>query len=339
MKKVAALLVLGVFLVGSAAAEKVEHPKHNLYPTPHHMVQYTRDYFEGFENAFPPVGWTQTITNAAYTWAQVSSPYEGMYGASVGWQAGTPQDEWLKFSYAIASGEDHLNFATMGSPYWAVNGDFQVFVNGTMVWSFYTDWTGGTFEWGIVDIDLSAYTGQTVEIGFRYVGDDGADHHLDAVAINSGFTPPEPPENDTCDGAIVLPCGPVNVNGSTELANHDYTLNYGTSCTGYSCSGNDVVYMMLLPGGADVDLTYTCAFDNAFFISTDCSDPEGTCVVGADATVTGTEQITYTLPPGTYYVIVSAYSSGYGPFTLTGNIDCPQATKKSTWGKVKNRWR
>ncbi|MBN1827342.1 MAG: choice-of-anchor J domain-containing protein [Candidatus Eisenbacteria bacterium] len=341
MKKLAALLVIGVFLAGTAWAEKVEHPKHRLYPTPHHMVSYTRDYFEGFENTFPPVGWTTTITNASYTWGQDSYPYEGLYGAYIGWQAGTPQDEWLKFSYAIASGENHLVFATMGSPYWTMNADFQVWVNGVMAWSFYNDWTGGDFEWGVIDIDLSSYIGQTVEIGFRYVGDDGADHHLDAVAINGGYTPPPPPENDTCDGAIVLPCGPVNVSGSTELAADDYSPGeYGTSCTGYQALGNDVVYKMVLPSGADVDLTYSCSFDNSLYIVTDCADPINSCVVGADATVSGVEQIIATLAPGTYYVIVDAYGSGYGHYSLTGDITCAgTATQKSTWGKVKKKWR
>ena len=344
MRKLIVLLVVAAFAVTAAYAEKVEHPKTNLFPTSLNEQIGDRAYFEGFEGAFPPAGWTQGITNASYTWVQDGlTPFEGLYAAYIPWQVGVPQDETLSFSYTINStaDEDHLTFATEGSPYWSVNGNFTVEVNGTVVFDYSLDNQGGTFVWEQYDIDLSAYDGMTVDITFRYAGDDGADHYFDAVSIAEGIVIPDPPENDTCDGAILIPCGVIDVAGDTQYANADYPiLDYATSCTGYTVSGNDVVYKLELPAGGDIDITYTCTYDNSFFISTDCADAEGTCVVGADATVTGVEQIVATLAPGTYYVIVSAYSSGAGPFTLTGTLTCGgSATEDASWGAVKTLFR
>ncbi|MBN1827343.1 MAG: choice-of-anchor J domain-containing protein [Candidatus Eisenbacteria bacterium] len=348
MKRAVTIIVLGLFLVvaGGAAASNItvnkpDHPRYCDYQTPQHDVQL-RESCEGFEGAFPPAGWTLGTTNPSYTWFKDASSYEGSYAAKVGWQVGNPQDETLSFSHLInsAAGEDHLTFYTMGSPYWSSNANLTVEVNGAEMFDYSLENQGGTFVWEEYDIDLSAYNGQTVDITFRYAGDDGADHHLDYVCIGGGVTPPEVPENDLCDGAIPLPCGNVNVSGSTELANDDYSPGeYGNSCTGYSASGNDVVYSITLGAATVVDLYYTAANDGSFYIVTDCADPEGTCVIGADATFSGdTETISTTLDAGTYYLILDGYS-GSGTFTLTGLIDCTVNTEETSWGAVKKMYR
>ncbi|MBN1827344.1 MAG: hypothetical protein JW958_13880 [Candidatus Eisenbacteria bacterium] len=343
MRKLIVLLVVAAFAVTAAYAEKVDHPKFNPSPTPFNASVGARAYFEGFEGTFPPAGWGQGITNATYTWMQdATSSYEGTYAAWVGWQSGEPQDERLAFTYTIdsAADEDHLTFATMGSPYWSAYADFTVDVGGVVVFDYYLDNQGGDFVWEQYDIDLSAYDGQTIDITFKYAGDDGADHHFDAVSICGGIVIPDPPVNNTCAGAIVMPCGAVDLSGDTQYATNDYSPGeYGTSCTGYSAAGNDVTYVFTLTAATDVQFDYTSTADGSFYIVTDCADPVNTCVIGADATFTGeTETIVTTLDPGTYYLIADSYS-GSGTFTLTGLIDCTSGTEDASWGSVKTLFR
>ncbi len=339
MRKALLLLAVGLLVVGTAYADKPTPSKTCPYNLPGHYVA-ARGYFEGFEADFPPFGWTQTTTNPSNTWIpETGSPYEGFVDAYIPWQAGIPQNEWLKFNFPVSCPDECvLKFATMGSTYWTLYADFVVTVNGTPVWSFYNDFPGGDWTYMVISIDLSAYDGQTVEIGFGYTGDDGADQHLDAVGI---YAAPEVPENDLCCGAIEIPCGNVNIMGSTECANDDYSPgDYGNPCTGYTASGNDVAYVLTVPAGTVIDLTYSCSYDNSFYLVTDCSDPGATCVVGADDDpgTTDTEHITTTVGAGTYYLIVDSWS-GAGSFCLTGSIECPIATQESSWGDVKKKFR
>jgi hypothetical protein len=181
----AALLVAGVALADNPMSKTLPIAEDKPFDYPE------RDYFEGFEDGLmPPTGWNQTIncvTDSVTTWDLGSAgpypdPYEGSEGAYIHWQAGAcSQDEWLTFDYTLTD-ENTLTFATMGSTYWAMNADFLVTINGTVVWSFYNDFTGTDWTYEVIEIDLSGYTG-TIEVGFGYVGADGADHYLDAVNI------------------------------------------------------------------------------------------------------------------------------------------------------------
>ncbi len=300
-------------------------------------------YFEGFEGAFPPTGWTQVITNPSYTWvADMFLPYEGAVAAYTPWQAGVPQYEVLKFDYTIGPGEDHLNFASMGSPYWASNATLTVEIDGVEVWNFGTEATE-TFVYEIFEIDLTAYTGQTVEIAFIYSGDDGADHYLDAVGINAGYTPPPPPPNDQCDGAIGIPYGMFDIDGTTNLASNDYDPydydNY-TSCTGYSAAGADVVYCIELVQGDSFEVTMTTdGWDDSIYLITDCDDPVNSCVAGDDAYPDGSSFTYVAGATGEYYLIVDAYSGG-GSFNISGvNGGGPSGVESGTWGSVKTLYR
>jgi hypothetical protein len=162
----------------------------------------TRDYSEGFESStFPPTGWTQTIncvTDSLTTWGLdvnglIPDAYEGLQAAYIHWQyGGCPggQNEWIKFNYTLTN-ENTLSFATMGSTSWTGYADFVVTINGTQVWSFYNDFPGSSWVYEVIELDLSAYSG-TIEIGFGYVGDNGADHYLDAINLYYE-EPPQPP--------------------------------------------------------------------------------------------------------------------------------------------------
>jgi len=137
---------------------------------------------------------------------------------------------------------------------------------------------------------------------------------------------PPPPENDMCGGAILIEnCTSGQLAG--DLLN--YTNNYtpgSNSCTGYSANGRDAVYKLELDGGEVVHLDYVQTnFDASFYVVTDCANIDGSCVDGADNTVTGGHEIIdFTAAgPGTYYIILDAYGTNTGgPWALTYTIQC-----------------
>lgn len=319
----------------------------------------SRDVFEGFEGAWPPAGWTTASASghvAPEAWYQGDSvagtPYEGSYMATIEYDPDLlDQDATLSFYHMVAAGEDHLNFWISGSAYWSINYDCTVEINGASVYS----WAANVVDnwvYQLVDIDLTAYTGQNIEIAFRYTGNDGAAIYLDAIGLNAGQEPPPPPEaplNDTCEGASdngfeLLP-GMFSYEADNTYASNDYPLEYTGSCTGYSATGNDVVYYVCLNQGDMLDVTMTCSFDNSLYIIADCGDAQGSCVAGADATVGGVEEILGFVAPadGLYYVIATGYSSsGIGPMTISGTNyggGCVVATEETSFDSLKSMYR
>ncbi len=138
---------------------------------------------------------------------------------------------------------------------------------------------------------------------------------------------PQPPANDVCSGAIVLErCTAGSLSGDTAPYTNNYDPGSGGCTGGYPEVGNDAAYVFDLNAGDVVDMTYTQVnLDGAFYMVTDCSNVPGTCVVGADDTVTGQpETIHYVVPAtGTYYLILDSYTFGGGPWTLDYNFSCP----------------
>ncbi len=143
-----------------------------------------------------------------------------------------------------------------------------------------------------------------------------------------------PPVNDTCAGAILLPCGQgLVVNGTLSCATNDYDPGIGTpppSCTnGYSAVGPDVVYMVSMAVG-DVFTAaisaYVTSFDSSIYLVTDCSNVNDSCVAGSDTYPNPPgETITHTATTaGTYYFIVDKYgASAADGFTFTYSLTCP----------------
>jgi len=138
----------------------------------------------------------------------------------------------------------------------------------------------------------------------------------------------EPPENDLCAGALPIErCTSGSLSGDLFPAHNDYDPGVpGPSCTGYTAAGKDVTYVMTLQPGDIVDLTYvTYTADTSFYIVTDCANESGTCVAGADDTLTGEpEVISWTCTTaGTYYLILDCYGTDAGGlWGLDYNISC-----------------
>ncbi len=344
MRKAIAIFCLILLVAVSLAAAKTPPKVWELSATKSGPDIPLVGYYESFEGAFPPAGWTQVITVATNTWMRdvdglYPDPYEGAVAAYIAWQDVEQQYEVLKFEYKIGPGEDHLNFASMGSIYWAPYATLTVEIDGVEVWNFGTAATE-TFVYEMFDIDLSAYDGMTVEIAFIYSGMDGADHYLDAVGINEGYTPPPPPPNDLCAGAIGIPYGAFDISATLDYANNDYDPLSG-GCTGFSATGPDVVYCVDLIQGDLFEVTMTTGglFDDSIYLITDCDDPAGSCVAGDDQYPDGSGFVYTAAATGKYYLIVDAYSGG-GDFTISGfNGGGPSGVEQSTWGGVKALYR
>jgi len=135
------------------------------------------------------------------------------------------------------------------------------------------------------------------------------------------------PVNDTCAGAIVIPCGTFNLSGNTDTATNDYTFPQDTlSCTGYRADGRDVVYRLNITAGDSIWVDMSSAStDAAIYIITNCASPATSCVVGEDSTdVGGSETLRYKFTSGgTYYLIIDSFGSNVGgAWSATGQLLC-----------------
>lgn len=138
--------------------------------------------------------------------------------------------------------------------------------------------------------------------------------------------PTPPPANDKCEGAIALaPCSTGSLAGDNTFAINDYGLT-NLPCTGFTANGKDVVYSVALNAGDTFDVTYTAVADGSIYLITNCADPVGSCVAGADDTVSGqVETFSYVAAAsGTYFLIVDSFGTNTGTtWTLTYSITCP----------------
>jgi hypothetical protein len=94
--------------------------------------------------------------------------------------------------------------------------------------------------------------------------------------------PTSPPQNDLCEAALPIGCGPFDLTGSNQYAHDDYTLVEGGGCTGHAAGGNDVVYRLNITAGDSLWVDYNNSADGSIYIVADCGDEVGSCVAGAD---------------------------------------------------------
>lgn len=297
---------------------------------------------ESFEGAFPPAGWLHGVTDAAHTWVRDTQvPYQGVAAARVTWQTGTPQDETLSFTWPVGAGED-LFFATQGSTYWTVNADFTVEVNGTQVYSFHADNGGTSWLWEYVQVDLAAWEGTSPEFTFRYAGDDGADHYLDAVRIGT-YSPPPPPDPVSFCDAVYQGTGTHFTGNTCDGANTVSLLD----CADYTENGLEHYFEIQVPAGCyfTANVTYDTA-DGALWLLDSCQAPGGAfgCLGYADASLAGgLETVTYTNTTSAmqivYLVLDSWGTNACGNYTFDFISDCAVATENESFGAVKAMFR
>jgi hypothetical protein len=140
---------------------------------------------EGFEESFPPTGWSVQATNTTSSWEQFETvafetgdvaPTEGSYQAGVQWDY-SAQDEWLVTS-EISNVTD-LTFDYYGSLGSTYGDNYYVKVstdggnNWTPVWNA-SDFAEGNNNYETpISIDLSAYASETINVAWNFVDGDG----------------------------------------------------------------------------------------------------------------------------------------------------------------------
>jgi hypothetical protein len=152
---------------------------------------------------------------------------------------------------------------------------------------------------------------------------------------------PLPPPNDRCEGAYPIErCTAGTLDGTLSNYTNDYDPWGGPqpSCTGWTARGRDATYQLDLQMADICHFVYTQYVDDAsFYIVTDCDNVNQSCVIGADATVTGEpETIDWTCPaPGTYFLILDAYGTDAGgEWTLSYEITCPAPARVCCLGHL-----
>jgi hypothetical protein len=361
-------LALSLLLTGSASRAQTPPPLTALGAPPRASERLVGGDFlhEGFDETFPPAEWTRHSTRSIpYTWHSVSvAPYvyHGVKSAVVKWRSERTQDERL-ISPLVDLGSAtpdglYLSFWYYTDPFWFGGADTDFRVEGSLdgdlwdeLWSVRASSETG-WVWRNVVIDVSSYAGGEGDFRarFRYEALDAADVALDEVKLGY-LVPPGPPDNDDCAGALAdepsFTLGPQPgtflLTGNNTFANLDYPLESGTSCTGFSHSGRDLVWIVDVPGGHHFTATMSTigGWDDTLFLIGDCSDAQGSCVAG-DRRFPDGSSVTWA-NPGTevrrFYLVASAHSTGTGEFTIEASITQETARSPSSWGQVKARYR
>jgi hypothetical protein len=320
---------------------------------------------EGFEapGVFPPVGWSYAPAHPTHRWEQTSLALyvrSGGSAARVRAQSVSVQDEKLvatPLDLQAASGTDlRLSFWWRTDPFWfqGANTYFQVHLSlDGAAWTEAFTLTGFAetgWAWRNTVLDLSGWAGVPgmLHVRFRYKGIDAADLSLDDVRLGY-LAPPAPPENDDCAGAaahgyaIGPAAGPFQVAGNTLLATNDYPLPPGSSCTGYSHAGRDVVWRTEVPAGHALTATMSTVgdWDDTLFLVTDCGDPAGSCLDGdrgfpdgATIAVQNTGASTMTA-----WLVVSGWGDAAGEYVVDGAIQPVVSVHPTSWGRAKSAYR
>ncbi len=158
------------------------------------------------------------------------------------------------------------------------------------------------------------------------------------LAITEAAPPCETPANDTCAGALPLVMCETTIIDDMCGATNAYSPGAG-GCTGYSANGLDLVYSVELIADQQLTVTGVTSFDNSIYLVSDCADPVGSCVAGADATTNGTETLVFDAgnAPGTYYLILDGYSVNEAGWEVT--VDCVISTEATTFDSIKSMYR
>lgn len=163
---------------------------------------------EGFDEAFPPTGWTKQVTNTNNTWIQ-SNPQNNnfnlidptsLYSALCPWVAEN-QNEWLiSPAFSLGSGSAHIEFYAGYSTQWLSGATLKLHIstnggaNWTEIWTADND--GQPWLWRSKNIDLSAYANkQNLKLGWQYIGNDGDLVALDGVKLLGYVTDVEDDNN------------------------------------------------------------------------------------------------------------------------------------------------
>lgn len=354
------MAALGLALAAASSLAASSSPRSRPAILPSHPPLDSRStlFFQGFESGVPPTGWARSATaSIPFTWhASIDSTvaHEGLASAAVEYSASVPQNELLTSPSidltTAPAPELRLAFWWFGDPFYSEYADFVV--SGSTTGAVWTElWrmsnvTGSGSAWRLASIDIGAYAGGPFRVRLSYVGQNGGDLLVDEVAVLSEETP-LPPTNDDCAGALTsssfLSKGIFSVDADNSLAVCNYPLALSGSCTGFSHTGRDLVWIVDLAEDESLVATMTTAghWDDSLFLLTDCASPQSSCVAGDNALPDGST-LSYTRQEtgiGRYYLVASGYANGAGPFHLEGTVGAGSTVESVSWGRVKAAYR
>jgi len=217
--------------------------------------------FEDFSSAsFPPTGWTvgpnpwYRDTSAGYYYSAPASARTG----NVNWT-----EYWLISPRLSPSpGANILTFWRRDHEagyIWDHQDEYTYVMVSTLTNNYlhFTDlvWTGGYQDFGLAwqqtQIDLSAYNGQNIYVGFKHISTGGNFRYIDDVAgINLAVVPPEDPAGFS---ATAVGADQVQLAWLTNAANDAVMLAYNTESAIGTPLDNHVYHAGdTLPGGGTV---------------------------------------------------------------------------------------
>lgn len=183
--------------------------------------------------------------------------------------------------------------------------------------------TGGRNELGC-DTGAADFVAKGLPAGtyFIVVDDDGFNNEPGEFSLTVTLLPPTPvPANDNCDApATLAPNMTVMVNAN------DARRDYPPSCRNFS-AGGDVVYQFTTTQPQKVTLTATSSAADAVLEVRGGPCETGMALECVDAANSGADEVLTipSLPAGTYFVFLSAYSPTNGQFGLSLALDPPIA--------------
>jgi hypothetical protein len=161
--------------------------------------------FEGFEDGImpPPSGWYLNESNPDFGWFIGE---QGVYdGSFCGWMNFDNTNE--KDNRLISPDIDLTDYSSLLLSFWAKSdtkypgATVEVHIKGNgfddIVWDLIKDESWDLFEWHNVNIDISSYTGKTINISWRYIGKGGESFGLDDIVVTD-----EVGGNLSCTGSL-----------------------------------------------------------------------------------------------------------------------------------------
>ncbi len=201
MKTRLTLLLVLVFLGGITFAQVDIASKvtTNTSSITKEVVKSTKDEIlsEDFEGQAIPTGWTLVQVNTSQTWEVSEDGTTGNFFLDCKYDASLVDQNELLYTTAIdlaGYGNAQITFDWQASYYYGVTADnydmsIEVSTDGgtnfTQVWVEDDYGVFNNWEWINTVVDLSAYDGQEIIIGFRYVGNDGAQAVFDNVLVEA----------------------------------------------------------------------------------------------------------------------------------------------------------
>ena len=216
---------------------------------------------DGFEAGL--ACWTLTAAVSDGFGLSTSTPYEGTSSLARAYEAGAQDDfAWSPIVDLAALTNPFLTFWQQNQfPTFYDLHEVVVTTDGGVTYDVvYAGVAAST--WELIAIDLAAYAGQSVQVGFHYVGDDADSWFIDAVALGEGVLGCTNPLATNYDPAATIDDGSCDIAGCTDPG----ADNYDPAAT--TDDGSCVISGCMDPTAANYDPTATaddgsCIYCNA----------------------------------------------------------------------------